>query len=78
MKKKLRRLKLESGIWRYLVTGGWDRAWYCSYFAVTVWTPGGRKIYLERDAAGVPIWGGHAQQAVTPGSLRRYIEKHLL
>jgi len=70
-----RRLVLESGIWRFMVTRRY----------VSIWSPSGKRheVAKERPVA-VSICGcGEPynclpERAVTPGSLRRYIEQHLL
>lgn len=70
-----RKLKLDSGVWRYTVTRR----------HVSIWSPSGKlhEVAKERPVA-VSICGcGEPynclpERAVTPGSLRRYIEQHLL
>jgi len=70
-----RRLVLDSGIWRFVVTRRY----------VSIWSPSGKlhEVAKERPVA-VSICGcGEPynclpERAVTPGSLRRYIEQPLL
>ena len=59
---KTRRLKLASGIWRYLV----------GKTCVTLWTPSGKKLVFR-----TPYWEPH-ESAVTPSLLRRFIEERVL
>ena len=59
---KPRRLKLSSGIWRYLV----------GKTCVTLWSPSGKKLVFS-----TPYWEPH-ERSVTPGLLRRFIEERVL
>lgn len=69
-----RKLKLDSGVWRYTVSRKY----------VTVWTPAGRAIDIYKEAVAISICGcGEPynclpERAVTPGAMRHYIEQFLL
>lgn len=72
--RNARKLKLDSGVWRYYVTRNY----------VHLWTPGGREHVVRKNPpVAVSVCGcGEPynclpERAVTPGSLRRYIEQHL-
>lgn len=82
---KPRRLKLESGIWRFVVRKT----------KTTIWTASGKKhqVWNCSIAGFEPGWQGHIpgqpwcgdpyccaphSMPVTPGNLRQYIEANLL
>ena len=74
---KPRKLKLESGVWRFFVKG----------VSTTLWTPAGKKLHLLNWHISGPTPGVHhcfdehctgRGHPVTPGNLRKYIEGNLL
>lgn len=70
---KLRKLKLESGVWRYRVDKG-----------VTVWTPSGKRHFVPHNdvfticMCSCPPEYQCFGKGFSPGSLRKYCETHLL
>ena len=69
-----RRLVLASGVWRWTASGG----------CVVVWSPSGRRHVFQKEyPIAISVCGcgePHnclSERAVTPGTLRRLIERHL-
>lgn len=74
---KPRKLKLESGVWRFIVRS----------VVTTLWTPSGKKhriinAFISGAPEGAHVCGDErctaAGYPVTPGNLRKYIEENLL
>lgn len=72
--RSARKLKLASGTWRWVVTRG----------TITIWSPSGKAIThgkcapLTRSACSCDPWNCYPEYAVTPGTVRRFIEEELL
>lgn len=75
----MRRLVLDSGVWRYRAGSYYDRDNFRQVPTLELLTPAGRHVDVcEADviALGAEI-PGHWQRAITPGAIRRYIEERL-
>ena len=75
----MRKLKLESGVWRYRVDEYYDRTDWLHGLTLELITPAGRRVKVPNsDAEAIAtIEPNSLKKQITPGAVRRYIEERL-